>query len=80
MDSLNVVRGTNLANFTELIGGFSKLMRTVKNLVYTLDFSEIGLKDVGQVGGKNASPGELFNSLKPKGVGDIDGAGPLPKA
>jgi pyruvate,water dikinase len=48
-------------------------MRTVKNLVYTLDFSEIGLKDVGQVGGKNASLGELFNSLKPKGVGVIDG-------
>ena len=48
-------------------------MRTVKNLVYTLDFSEIGLQDVGQVGGKNASLGELFNSLKPKGVGVIDG-------
>lgn len=48
-------------------------MRTVKNLVYTLDFSEIGLQDVGQVGGKNASLGELFNSLKPKGVGVVDG-------
>lgn len=48
-------------------------MRTVKNLVYTLDFSEIGLKDIGQVGGKNASLGELFNSLKPKGVGVVDG-------
>ena len=48
-------------------------MRRVKNLVYTLDFSEIGLKNIGQVGGKNASLGELFNSLKPKGVGVIDG-------
>ncbi len=48
-------------------------MRTVKNLVYTLDFSEIGLKDVVRVGGKNASLGELFNSLKPEGVGVIDG-------
>ncbi|HKY26471.1 MAG TPA: PEP/pyruvate-binding domain-containing protein, partial [Pyrinomonadaceae bacterium] len=48
-------------------------MRTVKNLVYALDFSEIGLNDVVRVGGKNASLGELFNSLKPKGVGVIDG-------
>jgi pyruvate,water dikinase len=48
-------------------------MRTVQNLVYTLDFSEIGLKNIEQVGGKNASLGELFNSLKPKGVGVVDG-------
>jgi pyruvate,water dikinase len=48
-------------------------MRTVKHLVYTLDFSEIGLKDVAQVGGKNASLGELFNSLQTEGVGVIDG-------
>jgi pyruvate,water dikinase len=48
-------------------------MRTVKKLVYTLDFSKIGLKDTGQVGGKNASLGELFNALKPKGVGVVDG-------
>jgi pyruvate,water dikinase len=48
-------------------------MGTVKNLVYTLGFSEIGLKSIRQVGGKNASLGELFNSLKPKGVGVVDG-------
>lgn len=48
-------------------------MRTVKHLVYTLNFSELGLKDVVRVGGKNASLGELFNSLKPAGVGVIDG-------
>ena len=42
-------------------------------LIYTLDFAEIGLKDIGRVGGKNASLGELFNSLKPQGVGVIDG-------
>ena len=48
-------------------------MRTVNKLVYTLDFSEIGLKDIARVGGKNASLGELFNSLKPKGVGVVDG-------
>jgi len=44
-----------------------------KKLVYTLGFSEIGLKDIARVGGKNASLGELFNSLKPKGVGVVDG-------
>jgi pyruvate, water dikinase len=48
-------------------------MRTVKHLIYTLDFSQIGLKDIAQVGGKNASLGELFNSLQPKGVGVVDG-------
>lgn len=48
-------------------------MRTVKNLVYTLGFSEIGLKDIGQVGRQNASLGEIFNSLKLKGVGVVDG-------
>ncbi len=40
---------------------------------YTLDFSEIGMKDLGEVGGKNASLGELFNHLKPLGVGVLDG-------
>ncbi len=40
---------------------------------YTLDFSEISLKDLGKVGGKNASLGELYNSLKPKGVNVLDG-------
>jgi len=44
-----------------------------KKLVYTLGFSEIDLKDVARVGGKNASLGELFNSLKPKGVSVVDG-------
>ena len=48
-------------------------MRTTKQLIYTLDFSQIGLKDVSRVGGKNASLGELFNSLKRKGVGVVDG-------
>jgi pyruvate,water dikinase len=44
-----------------------------KRPVYTLDFSEIGMKDVPRVGGKNASLGEMFKALKPKGVGVIDG-------
>jgi pyruvate,water dikinase len=42
-------------------------------LIYTLDFSQISLKNLPQVGGKNASLGELFNALKPKGIGVLDG-------
>jgi pyruvate, water dikinase len=41
--------------------------------IYTLDFDEIGLKDVALVGGKNASLGQLFNALKPLGVGALNG-------
>ncbi|HWP54717.1 MAG TPA: phosphoenolpyruvate synthase [Pyrinomonadaceae bacterium] len=43
------------------------------NLVYTLDFDQITLKDLPRVGGKNASLGELFNALKPQGVSVLDG-------
>ena len=39
----------------------------------TLNFSGIGMGDVQRVGGKNASLGELFSALKPKGVGVLDG-------
>ena len=42
-------------------------------LVLTLDFSQITLKGLPLVGGKNASLGELFNALKPKGIGVLDG-------
>lgn len=41
--------------------------------VYTLDFSKIRMDDVACVGGKNASLGEMFNSLKPQDVGVLDG-------
>ena len=44
-----------------------------KKPIYTMNFGEIGLKDLSRVGGKNASLGELFNSLAAKGVGVIDG-------
>lgn len=40
---------------------------------FTLDFSKIGMNDVPLVGGKNASLGELFSALRPKGVGVLDG-------
>src|SRR5579863_10060614 len=43
------------------------------NSKYTLDFSEIRNADVALVGGKNASLGEVFRALKPKGVGVLDG-------
>ena len=38
-----------------------------------LDFHMISLRDVPRVGGKNASSGELFNSLGSLGVGVVDG-------
>src|SRR5512147_344718 len=38
-----------------------------------LDFSDITIGDLGRVGGKNASLGELFGALKPRGVGVLDG-------
>lgn len=40
---------------------------------YTLNFSEISLANIAHVGGKNASLGELYNSLKPQGVNVLDG-------
>lgn len=42
-------------------------------LTYTLNFSQISLKSLRLVGGKNASLGELFNELKPRGIGVLDG-------
>jgi pyruvate,water dikinase len=39
----------------------------------TCNFSEIRMKDVPRVGGKNASLGELFSALRPKGIGVLDG-------
>src|SRR6202521_865926 len=40
---------------------------------YTLNFSEVRMGDVPRGGGKNASLGELFAALGPKGVGVLDG-------
>ncbi len=36
-----------------------------KNILW---FKEVGIKDVGKVGGKNASLGEMYRKLTPKGV------------
>jgi pyruvate, water dikinase len=40
---------------------------------FAVTFSEIRMGDVAKVGGKNASLGEMFRALKPKGVGVLDG-------
>ncbi len=39
----------------------------------TLDFAELRMADIGLVGGKNASLGEMFNTFRPHGVGVLDG-------
>jgi pyruvate,water dikinase len=41
--------------------------------IYTIDFEDISMNDIASVGGKNASLGELFNSLKPLAVNAVDG-------
>lgn len=41
--------------------------------IYTLDFSQISMHDLPRVGGKNSSLGQLYNTLKPQGVGVLDG-------
>lgn len=40
---------------------------------YCMEFSRIGMNDLAQVGGKNASLGELFHAMKPQGVNVADG-------
>ena len=39
-----------------------------ENKKYVLWFDEIGIEDVPSVGGKNASLGEMYRELTPKGV------------
>jgi pyruvate, water dikinase len=41
--------------------------------IHTLDFCDITHEDVDRVGGNNASLGEMFRGLKPKGVSVLDG-------
>ena len=40
---------------------------------FVLPFAEIGIKDIPQVGGKNASLGEMYNRLTPAGIRVPDG-------
>src|SRR6184192_196283 len=59
------MRGPPVVNTCSLEGGAR--MRFVRW------FSQIGLTDVGDVGGKNASLGEMIRSLAPLGVRVPDG-------
>ena len=43
---------------------------------FILEFFEIGMSDIARVGGKNASLGEMFNALRPRGVQVFDGLRP----
>jgi pyruvate, water dikinase len=45
----------------------------LKNLNYIYQLKDLGLKDLPKVGGKNASLGELFGKLIPKGINIPDG-------
>jgi pyruvate,water dikinase len=40
----------------------------MKNFKYILFFNQIGISDIGKVGGKNASLGEMYNQLNPIGI------------
>lgn len=40
---------------------------------YIRKFSEIGINDIGMVGGKNSSLGEMFSKLSSKGISVPDG-------
>ncbi|MEO9005430.1 MAG: phosphoenolpyruvate synthase, partial [Ginsengibacter sp.] len=42
-------------------------------ITYTKKFNEIGITDIGQVGGKNSSLGEMFSKLSSKGILVPDG-------
>ena len=43
------------------------------DLTYTLPFSKIKMNDILQVGGKNASLGEMIQNLTPLGIDVPDG-------
>jgi len=45
----------------------------MKNINHILFFNQISISDIGRVGGKNASLGEMFNQLNPKGIFVPDG-------
>lgn len=48
-------------------------MKSQIDLTLTLPFSEVGIKDVALVGGKNASLGEMAKTLQPLGINIPDG-------
>jgi hypothetical protein len=60
-------------------GGFpnrsrrTTIMPDQKRPAYIRPFAEIGIDDIASVGGKNASLGEMFRELSPRGVKVPDG-------
>jgi pyruvate,water dikinase len=40
---------------------------------HILFFNQISISDIAKVGGKNASLGEMYNQLNPKGIGIPNG-------
>ena len=45
-------------------------MKTANHILF---FNQIGISDIAKVGGKNASLGEMYNQLNPKGIGIPNG-------
>jgi len=45
----------------------------MKHIKHILFFNQISITDIAKVGGKNASLGEMYNQLNPKGIGIPDG-------
>lgn len=45
----------------------------MNKLNHILFFNQIGITDIAKVGGKNASLGEMYNELNPKGIGVPNG-------
>lgn len=55
------------------LSGLTKGGNPRPNSGFILDFANVGLSDVARVGGKNASLGELYRTLRPLGVNAVDG-------
>lgn len=49
------------------------MLQRINAMKYVRRFNEVGIKDVPLVGGKNASLGEMYKSLRPKGVSIPEG-------
>ena len=45
----------------------------MKSVDHILFFDQINIADIAKVGGKNASLGEMYNQLNPKGLGIPNG-------
>ncbi len=64
-----MVQGLHLKQFDSNKG----MSMESEQVNYIRQFNEIGIHDVALVGGKNASLGEMFQALRPKGINIPDG-------